>query len=99
MARFTDEHGEQYLFTWSEALDYAFSEGKFIPSKEQARELNLPSGLWTSTTDKHESFKAYVTRSNKSISKHELRTVNLVDKLESKQEISYRVGDTENYNK
>jgi len=79
---------------WNDAIDYAFNRGLFLPSKEQAEDLGLPKGFWTSTTDNEYNTRAWVTREKYTAIKFvTLKRVVLVKQLVSEQKISYRVGD------
>lgn len=80
--------------TWYNAIEYALSNGKFIPSKEQAEKMCLAK-CWTSTTDDKLIYNAYISGEKLSFNKMWEMPVIMVDKLESKQEISYRKGDVE----
>jgi len=79
---------------WNDALDYANSEDMFVPSKEQAIDLKLPKGVWTSTTYHKDFTKVWVHGEENPVSKfNEIRYVFLVTKLITKQKLSYRTGD------
>ena len=76
---------------WNEAINYAFNQGKFIPTFKECKELKL-EGCWSCTTDAINIHQAYVAGEGK-VNKNELREVYLIDETNNNQDPSYAIGD------
>ena len=91
------------LMTWENAIDYALSQGMFIPNYKLAKSLNLDIEFWSSSTIPFHVSKAKTNKVRKDGAplKSELIQVVLtpspnIDGIET-QDVTYRVGDAGYY--